>query len=103
MRLSSNDPAFTESVKPGIVFYAFLALADLGLTLAAFSVGFGESNPALSWFADQGLFEAAKLALTCLVCCVAFRLRALGDKTLGFGNALMVGVIVYHTGLWAVG
>lgn len=103
MRLFSNDPAITERVGPEIVLYAVLALADLGLTLAAFAIGHTESNPFLNWLVDEGLFEAMKLALTCLVCCVAFRLRALGSRTLGFGNAIMIGVIVYHAGLWSVG
>ncbi len=102
MSHSARDPAMSEFVCPQIVLYAFLALADFGLTLAAFGIGLGEANPVLNSFAEYGLFEAGKLALTLLVCCVAFKMQNRGSQTIAFGNALMIGVIVYHAGIWAV-
>ncbi len=54
-----------------------LGVIDYGFTIAAFVTGAREANPALAWFAEQGLFEFAKLSLTLLVCCVGTHLWSL--------------------------
>lgn len=80
------------------MLYVALGVVDYGFTIAAFVTGAREANPALAWFADQGLFEFAKLSLTLLVCCVGTLLWSLpiARRAVAVGNVLMAGVLAYH-------
>ncbi|MCH8274082.1 MAG: hypothetical protein IH851_04770 [Armatimonadetes bacterium] len=92
----------TRPVPWPIVVYASLALADFGMTLVAFRLGAIEANPALAWFAREGLFEFVKLSLTLLVCSVAFLLwsRSLTKAVMLAANVMMLGVLAHHVRLW---
>ncbi len=97
-----NAPATVSATRSNIpapvVLYAALGVVDYGFTIAAFVSGAREANPALAWFAEQGLFEFAKLSLTLLVCCVGTHLWSLpiARRAVAFGNVLMSGVLAYH-------
>jgi uncharacterized membrane protein YidH (DUF202 family) len=80
------------------VLYTALGVLDYGFTIAAFVTGAREANPALAWFAEQGLFEFVKLSLTLLVCCVGTHLWSLpiARRAVALGNVLMGGVLTYH-------
>lgn len=108
MVVIQRDPALAVRVPAPIVLYAALSLADLGFSLAAFEAGAREANPLLAWFAQWGLFEFAKLVLTLLVCCVAFRAwPGRGTEAiLRMGNLAMTALFVYHLCLlaaWSMG
>jgi hypothetical protein len=99
----AREAPFRRTVPWPIVSYAFLGLVDYALTLAAFHLGASEANPGLAWFQQEGLFEFAKLSLTLLVCCIAFKLWKFPSVRgiLFLGNGIMVGVVLYHAWIWA--
>ncbi len=103
LREMAREGYLRRRVPLPVVVYAFLGLIDYALTLAAFHLGATEANPGLAWFHQQGLFEFAKLSLTLLVCCVAFKLwqRPFVRRILFLANGIMVGVVVYHVWIWA--
>ncbi|MEM4408390.1 MAG: DUF5658 family protein [Candidatus Caldarchaeum sp.] len=98
-----HDGYLYQRVPVPIISYAFLGLIDYALTLAAFHLGASEANPGLAWFHKEGLFEFAKISLTLLICCVAFKLwdRPSVRFILYLANGLMVGVVAYHAWIWA--
>jgi hypothetical protein len=102
MRSVSCHSALAVATPLPVALYAFLSLADFGLTLAAFAVGGTEANPALAWFVSWGLFDFAKLASTLLVCCVAYHCweNRLVRRLMTLGNWVMVGVLAHHLRLW---
>ena len=55
-----------------LVLYAVLGILDFGLTLIAFQLGFKEGNPILDWYAQNNLFEAAKIGSTLAVVFTGF-------------------------------
>lgn len=81
-----------------IVLYAVLGILDFGLTLIAFQLGFQEGNPILDWYAQNNLFEVAKVGSTLAVVFIGFLLwdlRIVRGVLIG-ANVLMVGVVGFH-------
>src|SRR5688572_10747850 len=81
-----------------LVFYAVLGILDFGLTLIAFQMGFKEGNPILDWYAQNNLFEVAKIGSTLAVVFIGFLLWELRvvRGVLSVANVLMVGVVAFH-------
>jgi hypothetical protein len=78
--------------------YAILGILDFGLTLIAFQLGFKEGNPILDWYAQNNLFEVAKVGSTLAVVVIGFLLWDI--KFVRYvvisANVLMVGVALFH-------
>lgn len=81
-----------------LVLYAVLGILDFGLTLIAFQMGFKEGNPILDWYAQNNLFEAAKIGSTLAVVFIGFLLWELKivRNVLSVANVLMIGVVAFH-------
>ena len=81
-----------------LILYAALGILDFGLTLIAFQLGFKEGNPILDWYAQNNLFEVAKVGSTLAVVFIGFllwELRIVRGVLLA-ANVLMVGVVGFH-------
>ena len=78
-----------------IIIYAVLGILDFGLTLIAFQLGFKEGNPILDWYAQNNLFEVAKVGSTLSVVFIGFLLWELRvvRGVLVVANFLMIGVV----------
>lgn len=87
-----------EHVPDWLTVYVFLGVADLAFTLTALRLGAREANPFLATTIDLGLFEFVKISLTLLIACIAYRYRSitLVETVMGFANAFMAALIVYH-------
>jgi hypothetical protein len=90
--------SFRIPVPKPIVLYAVLGILDFGFTLMAFQLGFKEGNPILAWYANNGLFEIAKVLPTIAVVFIGFLLweRKFVRAVVLSANVLMVGVIGFH-------
>ena len=90
--------SFRIPVPGALVLYAILSVMDFGFTLIAFKLGFKEGNPILNWYADQGLFEVAKVGTIVAVVMIGFLLWELRvvRSILNVANFLMVGVVAFH-------
>jgi hypothetical protein len=86
------------SVPMPLILYAALGILDFGLTLIAFQLGFKEGNPILDWYAQNNLFEVAKVGSTLAVVFIGFLLWELRivRGVLVAANVLMVGVVGFH-------
>jgi hypothetical protein len=82
--------------------YAFLGVADMGLSSVAFVLGVREANPMLAWMAAHGLFVPAKLLLTGLIAALMVWVYAHGRaRPIIWGAVLLMGVVdVYH--IWGL-
>ncbi|MEO7454460.1 MAG: DUF5658 family protein [Fimbriimonadales bacterium] len=81
-----------------VTLYAILGILDFGLTLIAFQLGFKEGNPILDWYAQNNLFEVAKVGSTLAVVVIGFLLweKKLVRYIFIGANVLMVGVVLFH-------
>lgn len=89
---------FRVPVPAPLVIYAVLGILDFGLTLIAFQLGFKEGNPILDWYAENGLFEVAKIGSTVAVVLIGFLLWELRivRGVLAAANVLMLAVVAFH-------
>jgi len=104
MEPSLPDPSpakavgFFSLVPPPVAVYALLSILDLGFSLIAFQLGYPESNPALAFMKEQGLFEFVKISATLLIVLIGVLLWRLQivRVILGLANVVMFGVFVLH-------
>jgi hypothetical protein len=90
--------SFQFAVPGPLILYAVLSVLDFGFTLIAFKLGFQEGNPILAWYAQQGLFEVAKIGTIVTVVLIGFLLWELRivRGILKVANFLMIGVVGFH-------
>lgn len=100
--ITSHVPSIREVVPRAVVIYTGLSLLDLGFSLLAFTIGLKEGNPILAWYAENGLFEAAKLLSTLAVVFVGFYFWTLRPiRLVVYGaNVAMFGVLMIHLAFW---
>jgi len=82
--------------------YAFLGVADMGLSSVAFVFGVREANPFLAWLAAHGLFVPGKLLLTGLIAVLMAWVYARGRaRPIIWACVLVMGIVdVYH--IWGL-
>ncbi len=83
--------------------YLILGLADMSLSLIAFTCGISEANPFMAWLLSHGLFVPGKMMLTAVAAgLIAWTYRQRLGRALAWATVIaMLAVNLYH--LWGLG